>query len=143
MQVGRCPDQNRGWEVRWREAGGKQRRKSFPTKETADAHAVELKKHRKEKGSLGLSGVDAEALRDFHTLRDALGGATFAQVLAVWERHENEVLGGEQGLTLGVAVERYLKARQTEGREPWSCEETPEPTDGFSRAGCSLCRRFP
>lgn len=115
VQVSRRADRGGRWEVRWRDGDAKQRRKSFPSKEMADAQAASLKKERKEKGVAGLSGVDAAALRDFHTLQSALGGASIAQVLAVWERHKSEVLGGEQGLTLTTAVERYLERRKAEG----------------------------
>lgn len=115
VQVRRRSDRSGRWEVRWRDGLEKQRRKSFPSKETAEAHAAALKKERKEKGVAGLSGVDAAALRDFHTLQGALDGATIAQLLAVWERHKNEVLGGEKGLTLAMAVERYIERRKNEG----------------------------
>ena len=115
VQVRRRSDRTNGWEVRWRDGDRHQRRKAFPTKETADGHAAELKKQRKEKGSHGLVGVDAEALRDFHTLRAALGGATIAQVLSIWERHKNELLGGEQGLSFALSIERYLSMKTTEG----------------------------
>lgn len=81
----------------------------------ADAHASALKNERREKGASGLSGVDSAALRDFHTLQTALNGASIAQLLAVWERHKNEVLGGEKGLTLAAAVERYVRRRNAEG----------------------------
>ena len=57
VQVTRRNERGGQWEVRWRDAEKRQRRKSFPTKEAADAHAAKLKRERNGKGSVGASAA--------------------------------------------------------------------------------------
>jgi len=48
-------------------------------------------------------------------LKNAMGEATLSQLLALWERHKGEVLGGVPGLLLEDAVGRYFDLRKAEG----------------------------
>ena len=102
------------WRIRWR-VDGRMMSKSFATRSEAEAEAQALVDRRKEEGYAGLRGVDARTWRDLATLSTALGGATLSQLLAVWERHKGEVLGGEVGLTLADAVTRFVKLIEREG----------------------------
>lgn len=116
------------WAVGWR-AEGRARQRSFPTRETAEVFARELVARRRESGALGLTGVDAAGWRDWLLVRETLAGASVSQLLSVWERHKGEVLGGEIGLTVRTAVERYLALRTNEGLAGDSLGQTKSKLD--------------
>jgi integrase len=96
------------WEVRWREADGTQRRKTFTSLETSESFAKELDAKRRVHGTAALRGIDSESWKDMQTLLKVLNGASISQMITVWERHKGEVLGGEADLNLSAAVTRFL-----------------------------------
>lgn len=103
------------WRVMWRDAERRQQSATFRSRAAAEAHRTALLDRRHEHGIKGLSGFDAAAAQEISLIRRALAGASISQLLAVWERHKNEVLGGETGLTLESAVKRYIALREHEG----------------------------
>lgn len=113
VAVVRCKDRP-GYRVFWR-VDGKRRSQKFATRDLADAHRTALLDKKKAEGMAGLRDVDPALLADLRTLRAALAGATLSQLLAVWERHKGEVLGGEAGLKLSAAVARFLALIKAEG----------------------------
>ena len=107
---------NRGgiWVVQWRDAAKCQRQRSFKARDLAEAFARDLVTKRKESGNTGITGINSAAWRDFQTFCAALNGATVGQVLAVWEKHKHEVLGGDTSLHLKEAVDRHLVTKTKE-----------------------------
>lgn len=105
------------WCVRWREPGGAQRRASFASKAAAERKARELARAMGLRGKDGLGGLATNDARDLAVIREAMGGASVAQLLAVWERHKHEVVG-RAAMPLADAVERYLVMRDKD----WSAD---------------------
>ena len=104
------------WRVCWR-VNGKLKSKSFDSLAAAEAERTAILDRMKSHGSTGLSGVDAQSLAELRMIRDALAGASVSDLLAVWQRHKAEVLGGEAGLTLDGAAARFLALIKKEGVE--------------------------
>lgn len=111
----RRPERDGAWVVRWRDAQGGQKQRTFRARDLAESYARELATKRRAEGTRGITGISSTAWRDFQTLQSALGGATIAQLLAVWERHKHEVLGGDTRMTVGDAVTTHLASKKQEG----------------------------
>lgn len=109
-------ERRKRWGVEWREQDarpgktGRLRRvmTTRSTKTEALAKAAQIESDRQKFGTLRAQGLDDRSLRELEQLREALAGAPLSLMLEVWARHKGEVLGGERGLSLGVAAERAL-----------------------------------
>lgn len=105
------------WRVCWR-VNGKLRSKSFDSLAAAEAERTAILDRIRSHGATGLVGVDAQTLAEMRMIRETLAGATVPQLLAVWERHKSEILGGDAGLNLADAVARFLALIKAEGASP-------------------------
>lgn len=103
------------WVVEWRDEQRRQCQKSFKSREAAEMCARNLADTLRKSGREGLSGMEAAARREYLLIKAALGTASVSQLLAVWERHKGEVIGGRSELQLGDAASQYLTLRKDEG----------------------------
>lgn len=94
---------------------GKSKSTSWDSNEAAMEHARGCSVAKKEHGNAALASLTGDEVKAWIQVREAMAGASVSQLLAVWERHKGEVLGGDVDLKVAESVVKFLEMRKLEG----------------------------